>query len=85
MGLEQQHFATLLAAYQDLKLVSEPEVRETLSLFDPSHPLSATLDAADSLHVHIKVDDTANLASRPDPGPRRAAGERAGRLRQVRA
>jgi len=61
MRLELQAFITLLAAYQDLKLVSEPEVRETLSLFDTSHPLHATLNAADSLHVHVKVDDTAKL------------------------
>jgi hypothetical protein len=61
MRLEQKSFATLLAAYRELKLVSEPEVRETLSLFDASHPLHVTLDAADSLHLHIKVDDTASL------------------------
>ena len=61
MRLEQQSFAKLLAAYQDMKLVSEPEVRETLSLFDAKHPLHATLGSADSLHVHIKVDDTAKL------------------------
>lgn len=61
MPLEQQDFARLLAAYRDMKLVTEPEVRETLSLFDASHPLRATLNAADSLHVHVKVDDTAKL------------------------
>lgn len=61
MRLERQSFARVLAAYQDMMLVSEPEVRETLSLFDASHPLHATLNAADSLHVHIKVDDTSKL------------------------
>lgn len=61
MRLEQRKFATLLAAYQDLELVSEPEVHETMSLFDGAHPLNATLGAADSLHVHVKVDDTADL------------------------
>jgi hypothetical protein len=61
MRLEQKSVATLLAAYQGMKLVSESEVRETMSLFDASHPLNATLDAADSLHLHVKVDDTANL------------------------
>jgi alkylhydroperoxidase/carboxymuconolactone decarboxylase family protein len=61
MRLEQQSFARLLAAYQDLKLVSEPEVRETLSLFDAAHPLHSTVGGADSLHMHVKVDDTAAL------------------------
>jgi len=61
MRLEQEKFAALLAAYQDLTLMSEPEVRETMSLFDSAHPLNAALSAADSLHVHVKVDDTAKL------------------------
>jgi len=61
MRLERQDFARLLAAYQDMKLVSESEVRETLSLFDSKHPLHAILGSADSLHVHIKVEDAANL------------------------
>ena len=61
MHLEKQNFARLLAAYQELKLISEPEIRETLALFDAQHPLSGTLAAADSLHVHVKVDDTAVL------------------------
>jgi hypothetical protein len=61
MRLEQQSVAGLLAAYQDMKLVSEPELRETLSLFEATHPLRAAVGAADSLHMHIKVDDTAAL------------------------
>ena len=61
MPLERQTFARLLGAYRELSLVSEPEIRETLGLFEAAHPLHATLDAAESLHVHVRVDDTARL------------------------
>ena len=61
MQLERQDFVRLLGAYHELALVSEPEIRETLGLFDGAHPLHATLGAADSLHLHVRVDDTARL------------------------
>jgi len=61
MQLEQQRFANLLAAYRELALMSELEVRETLGLFAPSHPLQAAMAVADSVHVHVRVDDTARL------------------------
>jgi hypothetical protein len=61
MQLEQERFAKLLGAYRELALVADPEIRETLGLFAPSHPLSVALGAADSLHLHVRVDDTARL------------------------
>jgi hypothetical protein len=61
MPLEHQRFARLLAAYRELALITDPEIRETLGLFAAMHPLNAALGAADSLHLHVRVDDTAQL------------------------
>jgi hypothetical protein len=61
MQLEQQRFVELLGAYREFALVSDAEVSETLGLFADSHPLHAAVTSADSLHVHVRVDDTAKL------------------------
>jgi hypothetical protein len=61
MRLERERFAALLVRYHGLTLVSESEVRETLALFGTTHPLREALEAADSVHLHVRVDDTTNL------------------------
>ena len=58
MRLEPERFAELLVRYHELALVSESEVRETLALFEATHPLREALEAADSVHVHVRVEDT---------------------------
>lgn len=50
-----------LAQFRDLGLVSQAEVDEALSLLDPGFPFFAAMRKADSLHVHVKVDDVDNL------------------------
>ncbi len=50
-----------LKHFQDLELMSETEVAEALSLLDPGFPFFAAMRMADSLHVHIKVDDVNDL------------------------
>ena len=37
--------------------MSDAEVAEALSLLDPGFPFFAAMRMADSLHVHVKVDD----------------------------
>ncbi len=61
MRLEPERFAELLVRYHELALVSESEVRETLALFEATHPLRDALEAADSVHVHVRVEDTTKL------------------------
>jgi hypothetical protein len=61
MRLEPERLAELLVRYHELALVSESEVRETLALFEATHPLGEVLMAADSVHVHVRVDDTTRL------------------------
>ena len=42
-------------------LVSEAEIKETLGLLDPGFPFFAALRMADSLHLHVKVDNVNDL------------------------
>ena len=51
----------ILAQFQELGLVSQAETDEVLSLLDPGFPFFAAMRRADSLHVHVKVDDVDNL------------------------
>lgn len=44
-----------------LGLVSECEIAAAEKLVAPEGPYSKLLDASESLHVHLKVDDTADL------------------------
>ena len=40
-----------------MNLVTDAEVDEALSLLDPGFPFFAALRMADSVHLHVKVDD----------------------------
>ena len=50
-----------LSQFRALGLVSETEIAETLSLLDPAFPFFAALRMADSVHLHVKVDDVDDL------------------------
>ena len=51
----------VLAFYHGLGLVNPAEVAEVMSLFDADYPFARAVADADSVHLHIKVDDTAAL------------------------
>ncbi len=57
------HTATLsvLSECVNLKLVSESECAAAEKLINESTPVSGVLERAESLHVHLKVDDTRTL------------------------
>jgi hypothetical protein len=61
MNLDRDRFEELLFAYRELALLSPGECAEILSLFDPRHPLAEVLAAADSVHAHVRVEDTDKL------------------------
>jgi diadenosine tetraphosphatase ApaH/serine/threonine PP2A family protein phosphatase len=50
-----------LQQFQDLGLVSEAETAEALSLLEPAFPFFAAMRMADSVHLHVKVDDVNDL------------------------
>lgn len=60
-GPDVQAVASTLAFFGDLGLVSEEEIRETMALFEPGFPYSEAVRAAESIHLHIKVEDTAEV------------------------
>ncbi len=50
-----------LNQFRELGLVREEEVRETLSLLDPGFPFFAAMRMADTVHLHVKVNDVDDL------------------------
>lgn len=59
--LDQAVFARTLEYFQGLGLISAIESAEVLSLFTPDFVFADALRAAESVHVHIKVEDTRAL------------------------
>ncbi len=51
--------AETLNDVQNMGLVNDREAATVLGIFEPSSPVAPTLAVADSIHVHIKVDDVA--------------------------
>ncbi len=54
-ALDKQAFVQTLSFFKELGLVSEGEIGETMSMFDPAFALAAAMAAAESVHLHIKV------------------------------
>jgi diadenosine tetraphosphatase ApaH/serine/threonine PP2A family protein phosphatase len=50
-----------LSEFRALELVSDAEIEEALSLLDPAFPFFAGIRMADSVHLHIKVNDVDEL------------------------
>ncbi len=50
-----------LGEFRALGLVSGPEIEEAVSLLDPAFPFFAGMRMADSVHLHVKVDNVDNL------------------------
>jgi hypothetical protein len=50
-----------LQQFRELGLISEVETEEALSLLDPAFPFFAALRMADSVHLHVKVDNVDDL------------------------
>jgi diadenosine tetraphosphatase ApaH/serine/threonine PP2A family protein phosphatase len=51
----------ILGAFRSLGLISTAESDEALRLLDPSFPFCAAIRVADSVHLHVKVDDVEAL------------------------
>jgi hypothetical protein len=68
--LSPARFAEILEAFRALGLVTDAESREVLSMLGPDLPFFSAVRLADSMHVHVKVDD---VRARP-PHARRLGG-----------
>jgi len=53
--------ARVLTAFRELGLLNALECDEVLALLSPAFPFFSQVRAADSLHLHIKVEDTEKL------------------------
>ena len=59
--LDPEAWRKTLREFHSMGLVSEAEIKETLGLLDPGFPFFAALRMADSLHLHVKVDNVNDL------------------------
>ena len=74
MKLDQQRFKQVLGAFLEMGVIAKPEIDRVMEIFAPTFPWAASLAVADSVHVHVRVDDVTRLrtiaSSRSAPGPR---------------
>lgn len=61
MQLDRERFAQVLGQCRELGLVRATEVDEVLAIFEPGFPWRDSLVRAESVHVHIRVDDVSRL------------------------
>jgi diadenosine tetraphosphatase ApaH/serine/threonine PP2A family protein phosphatase len=59
--LSPEAWAPTLEAFRRLGLLSDEETAEALLLLDPAFPFFAAARLADSVHLHVKVDDVDRL------------------------
>jgi diadenosine tetraphosphatase ApaH/serine/threonine PP2A family protein phosphatase len=59
--LDPETWRRVLSEFRALSLVSDHEIEETLSLLDPAFPFFSSLRTANSVHLHVKVEDVADL------------------------
>jgi diadenosine tetraphosphatase ApaH/serine/threonine PP2A family protein phosphatase len=59
--LDREAWRKTLREFQAMGLVSEAEIAETFALLDPAFPFFAAMRVADSLHLHVKVDEVNDL------------------------
>ncbi len=59
--LQKEDFIDTLGFFQELGLLTVAETREVLSLFEPDFLFADSLREADSVHVHVKVEDVDKL------------------------
>lgn len=61
MKLDQGRFRSVLGKFHELGVITPSEIDEVMAIFSPSFPWAASLPVADSVHVHLRVDDVSHL------------------------
>lgn len=61
MNLDPQRFRKILSAFHELDIIKPHEIDQVMAIFQPAFPWAAQLAAADSVHVHVRVDDVSHL------------------------
>jgi hypothetical protein len=61
MKLNPQKFKEVLSIFREMNLVSDTNIEEVLSMFSHDYPFHQAMKEANSIHLHIKVHDTAKL------------------------
>ncbi|HEY5937698.1 MAG TPA: arsenosugar biosynthesis-associated peroxidase-like protein [Kofleriaceae bacterium] len=61
MKLDRKRFIDVLGKFRELGIIKSTEIDEVLAIFEPAFPWTAALAQADSVHVHLRVDDVSRL------------------------
>lgn len=61
MKLDQNRFKQVLGKFMELGVITTSEIDEVMAVFAPSFPWAKSIAVADSVHVHLRVDDVARL------------------------
>lgn len=61
MSVHSPTVSQTLSLFRELHLISEREAGEVLAMLEPRFPYASAMAAADSIHLHIKVDDVSSL------------------------
>jgi diadenosine tetraphosphatase ApaH/serine/threonine PP2A family protein phosphatase len=59
--LQPELWKQTLAHFREFGLITDAEVEEALSLLDPGFPFFSAIRMADSVHLHVKVEDVDDL------------------------
>jgi len=59
--LDQNRCKQILGNFMELGVIKTSEIDEVMALFAPSFPWAASMNVADSVHVHLRVDDVSRL------------------------
>ncbi|MGH9078281.1 MAG: arsenosugar biosynthesis-associated peroxidase-like protein [Acidimicrobiales bacterium] len=62
-AIDPGNLESAMSVLGELDLLSGAEAAEVRAMLDPAFPLAGVLAAAESIHLHIKVDDVATLPS----------------------
>jgi alkylhydroperoxidase/carboxymuconolactone decarboxylase family protein len=61
MQLDHKRFEEVLHQFQELGIIKAKETAEVLAIFKPTFPWRDSLALAESVHVHVRVDDVSRL------------------------
>ncbi len=61
MNLDQNRFKQVLGSFHELGVIKPHEIDQVMAIFAPTFPWAEQLAVAESVHVHVRVDDVSRL------------------------
>jgi alkylhydroperoxidase/carboxymuconolactone decarboxylase family protein len=61
MQLDRSRFIDVLGSFRELGIINAREIEQVLALFEPGFAWADAMPRAESVHVHVRVDDVSRL------------------------